>query len=1041
MSYRIDIDGKRRYDAGGDRATAVSEEQRRFFVEQINQAVRERAAAGGPKTIDPATEKAIVVEKGDSLWEIARENHVSFNDLVATNRIKSTAGTAPIDPNDVVIVPLASPELVAQGPVDGKGIPEGEAAFISDLYGRGNKLAYADDPSKIDYTAEGRDMRRDVGAYLDTLPKAERQAAALRLVNSDWLDAGPAGNAVKAAIEERGLKTNAEAVIAGEIYDRGNRIQYSDDPKIDHPAATGEIAKDVRSFVETLPEKERSETLQRLYDRDWTDAAPARMAIEDVAKALNVGLRPSTHAGADVEDTARDIIDTANAAGGPDKAFEELSSAFGSATPEVQHVLLRSEDAKALIDKAASWASKPLADYRPEQAMSDQGNAATTMSNLERLTAGADPRLAVDLVSAAIPVIEAANARKQEKVGGELIGMNGQTNMMTIIDRIGGSPGADALVERFAKIGGYHPNSIPMAIANGSRLDYPLAVAAESAPASPDFVVQSIVPHVKQYASANVNQDVIAYSAHMQELQWLVSNHGSTMTPEQLSKAIDDYRKEKGSQWAETEQRLEDNIAASGEKLLQQLTALGNLPPQLASQRQAVDDEIGRILSDEKTAMAVEIAMKKNPALLDSPAVLNLMGYQARLTDRGRKLAEEATTQIIRHKVLPSFADLQSGGPGALAKAKVALEELKDGKLSQMLGIPKADMDRAIDAVAKSLPEPGETVEQSRAKMATLNGDLNDLKSSSGVRSFANTTGPGQMLRLIGLAATGASVANSATAAQTNPTLRNNLKVVIDAVGLGQRTVEILGGMDHLNADSAAVKHFGSSSRPAVKFLGALSGGFDAWVAFDYFKAGDPLMGSLSAAAAGGTIMAALGTGTMFGPAGLVIVGAAVVGQMIVADTRDSNKYMTDTSKRFLAHSGLNETATGALIDQSGDGHSPVPILARYAELKGFRLDQPADRRRFIDWLNGMPKEGLEKLRDNLHHSLDAFGGDPAKLAASADSDANYTDPQRLNEGYVSGEIYVPSIAAEIRAGNGSPSSVRQIDVALSELGIAVPIA
>ena len=90
MSYRIDIDGKRRYDAGGDRAIAVSEEQRRFFVEQVNQAVRERAAAGGPKTIDPATEKAIVVEKGDSLWEIARESHVSFNDLVATNRIKLT---------------------------------------------------------------------------------------------------------------------------------------------------------------------------------------------------------------------------------------------------------------------------------------------------------------------------------------------------------------------------------------------------------------------------------------------------------------------------------------------------------------------------------------------------------------------------------------------------------------------------------------------------------------------------------------------------------------------------------------------------------------------------------------------------------------------------------------------------------------------------------------------------------------------------------------------------------------------------------------
>ncbi|AJD46078.1 LysM peptidoglycan-binding domain-containing protein [Rhizobium sp. SEMIA 4085] len=1041
MSYRIDIDGKNRYDASGGRATGVSDEQRRFFIAQINQAVRERTEQGGPKTIDPGTEKVIVVEKGDSLSQIAKENHVSLDDLMAANRIKLTANTAAIDPNDVVIVPLTSPELVAQGPVDGKGVPKGEAAFIGDLYGRGNKLAYADDPSKIDYAAEGRDMQRDVGAYLDNLPKAERQAAALRLIDSDWLDAGPAGNAVKAAIEERGLKTDGGSVIADEIYDRGNRIQYSDDPKIDYQAETGGIARDLKNHVEKLPEKERSEALQRLYDREWTDAAPARMAIEDTAKALNVSLRPSTHAGVDTEAKARTIIDLANAAGRPDEAFRKLSSSYVSATPEIQRVLVRSEDAVALIDRAADWAAKPLADYQPGKEMSDQGDAATTMANLEKLTAGTDPRLAVELVSSAMPTIEAANTRKQEKIGGDLIGMNGQADMMTIIDRIGGSPGAGAIVERFAEIGGYHPNSVPVAISNGSRLDYPIAIAAKSAAVSPDFVVKNIIPNVKQYGAGKVNQDVIAYSAHMQELQWLVSNHGRTMTPEQLAKAIEDYKKEKGPEWAKTEKRLEDNIAASGEKLLQQLTSLGNLPPELASQQQAVNDEIGKILSDEKTAMAVEIAMKKNPALLDSPAVLSLMGAQARLTDRGRKLAEEATTQIIRHKVLPSFADLQSGDPAALGKAQNSLEALKQSKLSQMLGIPKSDMDRAIDAVAKSLPEPGETVEQSRAKMTTLNDDLNNLKSSSGVRSFANTTGPGQMLRLIGIAATGASVANSATVAQNDPTLRNDLKVVIDAVGLGQRTVEILGGMDRLNTDSAAVRHFGSSGRPAVKLLGALSGGFDAWVAFDYFKAGDPLMGSLSAAAAGGTIMAALGTGTMFGPAGLVIVGAAVIGQMIVADTRDSNKYMSDTSKRFLAHSNLNEIAAGALVDQSGDGHSPVPILARYAELKGYRLDQPADRQRFIDWLNGIPKEGLEKLRDNLHHTLDEFGGDPAKLPAAGGSDESYTVAQRLNERYVSGQVYIPSLADKIRNGDAAPSSAKQIDVVLVELGIGIPVA
>ncbi|WP_028003616.1 LysM peptidoglycan-binding domain-containing protein [Sinorhizobium meliloti] len=1041
MSYRIDIDGRNRYNAAGDRATAMSEEQRRFFIEQINAAVRERAEAGGPNAIDPLKERATVVEKGDSLWEIAKENHVSLDDLLATNRIKLTGQAASIDPNEVMIVPLSSPEIVARGHVNGQGVPEGEVAFISDLYERGNKLAYADDPSKIDYSAEGKSMQRDIGSYLDSLPASDRQSAALRLAGSDWADAGPAGTAVKAAIEERGLRTDEESVLADEIYERGNQVQYSDDPQVDYQAQTGEIAKDVKRFVERLPEAQRVETLQRLYDRDWQDAAPAQSAIENTAKALNITLRHSTHAGVEVEGRARSIIDGANDASAPGEAFRAVSSAYGSATPEVRRVLLRSEDAKSLIDKAANWASKPLADYQPDRSVSDQGDAATTMMNLERLTAGTAPDLAVELVSAAMPTIEAANVRKQEKIGGDLIGMNGQANLMAVIDRIAGSPGADQLVQRFAALGGYHPNVMPMAISNGSRLDYPIAVAAESAGAAPNFVVQNIAPNVQQYASGMVNQDVIAYSAHMQELQWLVSNHGKTMTAEQLTKAIEDYKTEKGAQWAATEQRLEGNIAASAEKLLLQLTALGNLPPELGSQQQAVNDEIGKILSDEKTAMAVEIAMKKNPALLDSPAVLNLMGYQARLTDRGRKLAEEATTQIIRHKVLPSFTELQSGDPTAIGKAKASLEALKDSKLEHMLGIPKADMDRAIDVVNKSLPEPGETVEQSRAKMARLNEDLNDLKSSSGVRSFANTTGPGQMLRMVGLAATGASLANSATAAQNNPTLRNNLKVVIDAAGLGQRAVEILGGMDQLDAESAAVKHFGSSSRPAVKFLGAISGGFDAWMAVDYFKAGDPLMGGLSAAAAGGTIMAALGTGTMFGPAGLVIVGGAVIGQMIVADTRDSNKYMNDTSMRFLTRSGVDEGTARVLVDQSGDGHSPVPILTRYAELKGYQLDQPSDRQRFVDWLKAIPEDKLEALRDNLHHTLDAFGGNAMKLAATAVSDEAYTDPERLNAGYVSGEVYLPSTAQKIKDGNAAPSSAAQIDIVLVELGITVPTA
>lgn len=1040
MSYRIDIDGKYRYNAAGNRTSVLSDEQQRLFMAEINEAINERARAGGPDKIDPLNEKAIVVEKGDSLWEIARENNVSLDDLLATNRIELGTSGAVIEPNEVLIVPTSSPEIVANGPVGSNGIPEGEAAFISDLYERGNELEYADDPSQIDYDAETRAMQEEVGTYLDSLPEQERQAAALRLAENDWRDAGPAGTAVTAAIEERGLATNREDVFAGEIYDRGNEIQYSDDPDIDYQAETAEITGDVKDYIGQLPEGERSDALQRLFDREWQDAAPAQTAIENAANELGITLRPSTHAGVELEGRARQIIDAANATGEPDKAFQQLSESYASAPPELQQVLLRSADADQLIRNAAEWATQPLANYDPETATSDQGDAATVMANLEKLTDGVDPKLAVDLLSASMPTIEAANTRRQEVIGSELIGLNGQTDLMKIIDRIGGTPGADAIVERFAALGGYNINAIPPAIANGSRLDYPLAVAAEYGASSPDFVTQNIIPNVEQYA-VTVNGSVDAYATHMQELQWLIANHGPTMTPEQLEQAVEDYKAEKGPEWQATEERLENDIAEQGEKLLTQLTALGNLPPELASQQSAVNDQISQILSDEKTAMAIDIAMKKNPELLDNPQVVSFLGGQARLTDRGRKLAEEATTQIIRRTVLPSFSELDANNPASLERARASLENMKGSTLSSLLGIPERDMNRAIDAVKQSLPEPGDTVEQARAKMAQLDSDLNGLRSSSGIQSFANSTVPGQLLRMVGVAATGATLANSATNLQNDPTLKNGLKVVIDAVGLGQRTIEILGGMDRLDTDSAAVRHFGSSRTPAVKFLGALSGGFDAWNAVDYFRAGDPLMGGLSAAAAGGTVMAALGTGTMFGPAGLVIVGAAVVGQMIVTDTRASNVYMTDASKHFLEHAGLDEDVAGALVDQSGDGFSAVPLLARYAEMKGFELDQPADRQQFIDWLNNMPHESLEALRDNLHHTLDDFGGDISKLTPTADNDFQYTDPEELNYQYTGTPVYVPSLADSIRSGDAHPSSVAQIDVVLSQLGIDVPVA
>ena len=48
---------------------------------------------------------------------------------------------------------------------------------------------------------------------------------------------------------------------------------------------------------------------------------------------------------------------------------------------------------------------------------------------------------------------------------------------------------------------------------------------------------------------SKIDDDVKAYGAHMEELSWLVTNHGGSMTPEQVDAAIADYKKEKGPEW------------------------------------------------------------------------------------------------------------------------------------------------------------------------------------------------------------------------------------------------------------------------------------------------------------------------------------------------------------------------------------------------------------------------------------------------------------------------------------------------------------
>ena len=246
--------------------------------------------------------------------------------------------------------------------------------------------------------------------------------------------------------------------------------------------------------------------------------------------------------------------------------------------------------------------------------------------------------------------------------------------------------------------------------------------------------------------------------------------------------------------------------------------------------------------------------------------------------------------------------------------------------------------------------------------------------------------------------------------------------MLVDSAGLGQKGAELLAGLSKADAESLLGRLGGSA---ASKFLGVVTAAMDVWTAADSFANGDIPSGVLYGVGAGGGLLAAFGSGSLAGPIGIGLVVVSVVGLGIWNGVKEANQHEPGSdggvSLRFLQHAGFNEAAARALCDQTGDGVSPVPIVARYAELKGLDLANPAERQEFIDWVNAMPPDKLAALRDNLHRTLDEFDGDASRLPATADDD----------DWVVQDTLQRPWFAA---SGAARPESAAQIDAVLQVL-------
>src|SRR5690606_12913821 len=107
-----------------------------------------------------------------------------------------------------------------------------------------------------------------------------------------------------------------------------------------------------------------------------------------------------------------------------------------------------------------------------------------------------------------------------------------------------------------------------------------------------------------------VADDVKQLAQHDAELSWLVQNDGAGLSPQQLNKAVADYRASKGPEWQAKEVELRQQIAADGTKLTEQLIALNEAAPRVPGSSAAIDDTLKKITNDPSAELAISSAIQ-----------------------------------------------------------------------------------------------------------------------------------------------------------------------------------------------------------------------------------------------------------------------------------------------------------------------------------------------------------------------------------------------------------------------------------------------
>lgn len=537
---------------------------------------------------------------------------------------------------------------------------------------------------------------------------------------------------------------------------------------------------------------------------------------------------------------------------------------------------------------------------------------------------------------------------------------------------------------------------------------------------------------IHQFIDQGIASDVDAYNDSARDLNWRIAHYGDYMSPGDLENAIAEFRSNQSQEWLDELTNHQQRVTADGEELMR-LLGSEEIQGLSQSEREALRD---RILDQENPqAITAIIQALSQEGGIDAGLLEGAMAFFAgvNLHEVSPELAN-ALAMARLQQINAGLQNVDPGDPAAMAALQQDILSFKDSSYAELLGLPAAEFDAMIDALAKTL-EPGADVAAIRGQAQTFADAANALQDQPGVDSrvvetFRTLASQGVILGLDRLPGdlTGPASGIEGNLEQMFGSPTATIETVSEWMDLAAGTTEALVEAHQLLDGTLLARTLGNKTLGGA--LAVIGLGFGIASLADSLegegvRVPEAILASVGIAGSGASIaslfVSSSATGLLgaLGPIGFGVGAAVFVGGLIVNQARRveaSNEFADQDSRDFLAHiEGVAPHVVNELEDQSGEGYSPVPFLFAYGESQGL------DQAQTIEWLNSLSVGELKSIRDRAHEVLDAINGDLSKLRGDSDPEVleylqGYSAAEEAGEAYTHDQGNVFTIDNEVRA-------------------------